>query len=352
MNNIAKPLMNEVADFVRFVIVCKYWKNTADKLKNKTMFMPWLILPQLENEDSRKCYSLSKGDVFHLYLPECRDKRCFGSPFGWVLTVGLDHSVQLLNPLTRRQLSLPSLPPSQYPYGKPDHPMDLFRMLVSQFVMSSASSGCVVMVIYHEHYKIAYASPGDEAWKEVDTYGFTYDDAIFFNGRFFLLNRLGMLSICEIDTPRPKPVYFMPKSPRNVHTGLAEKYNLVEMCGDLHLIVRLFGGDAIRYVAKVFKVFRLDFDSKKWIELADLGEHALFVGTNSPFSVSTSDYKNLKPNSIYFTDDDVEGYTVGEGGGRGMGVFDFEKKTIEHFYMGDGTISSLCPPLLFMPSLE
>lgn len=362
MINIAKPLLVEVADFVRFSAVCKSWKAIADKVGKKRVFTPWLMLPQPGTGDYRDCFSLSRGEIFHLYLPECRDKRCFGSPFGWLLTVGLDHSVQLLNPFTRRQISLPSLPPFQYAYGHPKKPTDVFRMLVSQFALSSSTlcsrNSCVVMVMYYDHRRVALASSGDEAWTEVEIVGDAYDDAIFFKGRLFVISCMGKLSICEINTPHPRPVDFMPQPERDVQSKLGEKYNLVEMGGDLHLVVRMFDDDhdapvgIIHFVAKLFKVFKLDFDSKKWIELVDLGDHALFVGTNTSFSISTSNYTNLKRNSIYFTDDDDEGYTIGDGGGQDMGIFDFEKKTIEQFYMGYDVISSFCPPLFFMPSLE
>lgn len=102
---------------------------------------------------------------------------------------------------------------------------------------------------------------------------------------------------------------------------------------------------------KLYEVYKLDFHSKKWSELFDLGDYALFIGTNISFSLSTCDYPQLKRNSIYFTDDSSDCYGHGDGGGHDMGIFDFEKENVEPFYSGEDMLSTFCPPILFVPSL-
>ncbi|KAF6146093.1 hypothetical protein GIB67_033452 [Kingdonia uniflora] len=87
------------------------------------------------------------------------------------------------------------------------------------------------------------------------------------------------------------------------------------------------------------------------IDLEEVGErdYAIFVGNNYSFSLSISEYPELKRNSIYFTDDYSEIYE--EGGGRNTGIFDNEEETIEFIDLGLDMRSAFSPPLWITPNL-
>ncbi|PIA42671.1 hypothetical protein AQUCO_02000250v1 [Aquilegia coerulea] len=200
------------------------------------------------------------------------------------------------------------------------------------------------MAIYSQYGILAFASPGDKAWTAIDCPKESHKDIYSYNGQFYAISCNGI----TID--------FMPP-PYTIKPW--EMFYLVEMSGDLHLVVRLYEKDedapegVFRCKAAYFEVYKLDFHSKKWIELNDLGDHAVFVGTNTSFAISTSGNPGLKGNSIYFTDDTTECYISGDGGGgRDMGIFDFQTKACMHFCSGGDILSSLCPPLFFLPSLK
>ncbi|KAF9616827.1 hypothetical protein IFM89_032677 [Coptis chinensis] len=125
----------------------------------------------------------------------------------------------MLNPLSRIQISFPSRTTFRYQYdfdaAGPEH---LCRVFVKKFALASnpcfltippaleSDKSSVVMAIYGEGFRLAFASPGDEAWTDVESPIGCYDDIMFFNGSFYAVDTDGMLRICVITTTPPKTV--------------------------------------------------------------------------------------------------------------------------------------------------
>ncbi|PQP92968.1 F-box protein SKIP23 [Prunus yedoensis var. nudiflora] len=79
-----------------------------------------------------------------------------------------------------------------------------------------------------------------------------------------------------------------------------------------------------------FKVFRLDREGKRLVEMKSLGDRVLFLGDDCTFSASASELSGCKGNCIFFTDNFF--YTSGEDEGvfkgRDIGVFDLDDGSI------------------------
>ncbi|KAL3655541.1 hypothetical protein CASFOL_001327 [Castilleja foliolosa] len=79
----------------------------------------------------------------------------------------------------------------------------------------------------------------------------------------------------------------------------------------------------------------------------------IFIGMNHSFAVSSADFPNLKPNSIYFTDANKHDNSF--YGGHDIGIFDYANKTFSDCYYPCVDIPSLrkiAPsPMWFTPSL-
>ncbi|XP_043716750.1 F-box protein At1g10110-like [Telopea speciosissima] len=106
-----------IEDVVHFGAVCRPWRSVlAEKLHFSTIADPWLMLAEKEDNDNRGFYSLSTQKVYNLNLPEARGRKCWSS-CGWLITLGLDLEIHLLNPFSREQIRLPPQPtlPRQYP---------------------------------------------------------------------------------------------------------------------------------------------------------------------------------------------------------------------------------------------
>ncbi|KAL3618528.1 hypothetical protein CASFOL_037610 [Castilleja foliolosa] len=80
----------------------------------------------------------------------------------------------------------------------------------------------------------------------------------------------------------------------------------------------------------------------------------MFIGMNHSFAVSSADFPNLKPNSIYFTDANKNDNSI--YGGHDIGIFDFANKTLSDYncypFVDVPSFKRIAPPpMWFTPSL-
>ncbi|KAF5205715.1 F-box protein skip23 [Thalictrum thalictroides] len=356
--DIFRDKLSCIEDVVSFGSVCKSWQQSYETWKKMHIpFAPWLMLTNYDNHQALQTYySLSTKRIFNIPLPQTQiqGRRCVGSRFGWLVTIGVDLQIHMLNPISQLQISLPSQPTFPNQFQERLEPEELRRHFVYKFILSSNPSNsdqpCFVMAINASLRKLAFAKPGDEAWTSIDCPASWYFDAVFFDGQFYAFNGNGDLVVCEINKPHPKATKIA-SPPEDIR--LSNRYYLVEMLGVLHLVER--GIDAAEnpprgqfyYTTCYFQVYKFDSRTSSWTELSDLGDHALFLGNNTSFAVSTSNYPEFKSNCIYFTDDHIELY---ESPFCDMGIYDFETATIEPIYVGDYVLTKFSRPLFIMPS--
>ncbi|KAG5050805.1 hypothetical protein AAZX31_02G041500 [Glycine max] len=155
--------------------------------------------------------------------------------------------------------------------------------------------------------KLGFMKHGDEKWTLVDNKNFFYDDVIVFKGQFYVTDDRGTIS--WIDTSSLKLVQFSPPL-----CGLGDKKHLVESCGSLYVVDRYYesetsrrrnyvGGREDRVAAVVcFKVYKLDEEWGKWVDVKNLGDRAFVLGNSCSFSVSAKELTGYQENCIYFTD--------------------------------------------------
>ncbi|PIA55429.1 hypothetical protein AQUCO_00700014v1 [Aquilegia coerulea] len=370
---IVKQLI-DVEDIARFCCVCKPWNYVAIEQKKQCLnqgYTPWLMLTKRVNDNIedkgrvRSCYSLSSKRLFNLELPEAQRRRCWGTPYGWLVTIGVDLNIHLLHPMTREQISLPSQPTFPYQYKVHVPPKELCQYYIKNFALASnpsswgintstttprtLESSSLVMAIYGEFRSLAIAYPGDQVWTSVQSPPkVPNDDIIFFNGHFYVISYDGVLLLCEdVNTTQPKTTLFA--SPPDDIDDI-DRFYLVDLSGDLHLLARHFEGiklNEYHYETKWFFVYKFNFLTKKWTEVEDLGDHALFVGNNTSFAISTSKFPEFKSSCIYFTDDHTEYYTKRF---CDMGVYDTMEETIEPFYVDNDRLSRFSRSFFFMPT--
>ncbi|XP_039008801.1 putative F-box protein At5g55150 [Hibiscus syriacus] len=194
-------MVHSVRDRIRMTAVCRSWQTSL--VDQKLNFPPCLLLTKTGD----KCcfYDISGEEILvELDLPEIRGRRCWGSPFGWLVTWGPDLEIQLFNPLSKATRPLPSLRPLN-PY------------LLEKPTLSSSPDDsdfdCIVLAIYSEHCSLAFAKPGDQAWTPIeDIKG--VDDAIYFKGSIYACQSTGeILSYQDLRGTLSKAVVFPPLSP-------------------------------------------------------------------------------------------------------------------------------------------
>ncbi|XP_042519326.1 putative F-box protein At5g55150 [Macadamia integrifolia] len=353
--------LHSVEDIVRFGVVCRSWRAVTIQKRyySSKLSPPWLMLVENESNENRGFYNISSNRVHHLHLPEAQGRRCWGSPHGWLVTIGIDLEIHLLNPLTRTRIRVP--PQTTFPdlYDTGRTPKEICDSFIEKAVIcsspssSSSADNCIVMAIYGELSLLAFAKIGDTKWTSLENCPRGFIDLIYSNGYFFALQSLGNVVKCEINGPHPKAIEFA--SPPKVN--FVERKYLVELSGELHMVMRNFKNigpySSPQSRTTDFKIYKLDSRNKQWVEVESLGDRALFVGNNSTFAISVSDHPEFQSNCIYFTDDYSLFYKF--GGGGDIGIFNYTDHTIQPCYPGHhhhhDIISDFSPPLWISPSL-
>ncbi|KAL5729108.1 SWR1-complex protein 3 [Ranunculus cassubicifolius] len=372
-----------------------------------------------DEEGIRGFYIISSNKILNLKLPT-QGRRCWGTPYGWLITMGLDLKINIFNPLSGVQLSLPPQPTFQHQLDSCSWPRRVCRIFIRKIALASnlcstfpstLDQGTVAMAIYGIRNYLAFASPRDKVWTCLDGPQ-QVQDIIFFNDHFYVVSFQGVLRVCELGTAHPSAVAIasLPDCCRNY------PLYLIVLSGELHLVERITtcddydscsdddtvtiddgdcgdpveissdndtatvddgdndddsDGDRVdggqdddrdedpnkeeeeyesytsdfHYDTKCFRVFRLN-SMRTWSKVDDLGDHALFIGNNTSFAISTFQYPDFKSNCIYFTDDIYETFQYGH---CDMGVYDMGKDSVSPFDISNDEPSKFSRPVFFMP---
>ncbi|KAL5711024.1 hypothetical protein ACHQM5_021524 [Ranunculus cassubicifolius] len=371
-----------IIDYLNVSQVCKPWRSSALSPLNLAIPSqpPFLMLAESEGEENTsQCLrgfvvysSNNQGNkVYNLSLPEIHHMRCMGSTGNWLILINMELDIFMFNPFSKSKLHFPSQStlPEQFndeQYGSGGDDDDDKEMFYTQeemrnffiqkvFLSSSNSKDVVAMAIFSGRRGLAIARPGDLSWTPVEIEINTFpnpvnavEDAIFFKGQFYSVNRRGNVAACDISSNPPKAIKIVGDFKDLCAVG---KYYLVEWLGNLLLVARYFTSYETHpfYETNRFEVYIFDFNNNEWEEVESLGEHSLFLGFNTSVSLLISEYSPFQRNCVYFTDnnsiaffgDDMEG-------GHDMGVFDLNDKTIKPHY-DELSTSFHSPPLWIIP---
>ncbi|KAA8517262.1 hypothetical protein F0562_017555 [Nyssa sinensis] len=358
-----------IEDFLAFSGVCRSWRSVY-RNRNWTPGpqFPWLMLSENRNETTRCFFSFFKNKRLVSSLPEARGRRCWGSACGWLITIGVDLEIHLLNPITQICIDLPSQSTfCNQPFlagNAVTHSTYRTSFINKAFVFKYSShlnnigDGFMVMAIHGKDNSLAFARPGYDSWVTVETSSpFVFRDVVLFEGQIFAICDAGTLVAVEIDgSGPPRAIQFA--APPTGHCPWNQIY-LVESLGDLLLLFRCATRSVYDFSMETisFEVYKFDFSTKEWMKLNELGYRALFVGDNCSMSLSASEVFNCKSNnSIYFTDDNVEWWPTCEEEQHGrfdMGVYNMADGSIESLLdLGDDSPLHYSCPIWVMPAIS
>lgn len=203
------------------------------------------------------------------------------------------------------------------------------------------------LLTIHVSGKLAMFKSEDKRWTIIHDMPYPYDDVVLFRGDFYAVDCTGRTVAVGLSLTLSlvaEPVF-----------GGDKKF-LVESDGELLLVdmylsiedVGVGDGDGDEVADEVcdeyvgertvrFKVFGLDSEEKRWVEVKSLGDRVLFLGDDCAFSVSASELSSsfTKRNCVLFADNFFsmsgdEGASGGDDAFKGwrVGVFDLDKGTI------------------------
>ncbi|KAF6141307.1 hypothetical protein GIB67_024391 [Kingdonia uniflora] len=119
-------------------------------------------------------------------------------------------------------------------------------------------------------------------------------------GVFYVVDYNGKVCSIDIQPPQPKETLVKARPPSKILNirRLENKLYLVELFGELLQVIKI--ADQGNDLAARFHVFKLNSIEKNWIKVKTLGGHMIFVGYNSSFFISATNFPGLQSNCIYY----------------------------------------------------
>ncbi|XP_073525755.1 uncharacterized protein [Phyllobates terribilis] len=145
---------------------------------------------------------------------------------------------------------------------------------------------------------LSYWRSGDENWTPLNTKGRFIQDAIFFDGRCYAIDRKGLLFV--LDSKMQLTVVVASSHGGANHSLVkcdSDLYVASETCGVAYEIVP---GYAPWYVDKM-KVCKLNKCDGKWDCVEDLGDKIFLLSEDGSAVVSAKDFHGCKGNCVYFS---------------------------------------------------
>lgn len=358
--SIVSSLLQKNSDYVSFLLVCRWWRSSSPSPRPPP---PLLLFAYPSPDDSSRFYkhrsplSQCSGPLFlftpspaagrnqrHVPFPDSAHSALCGSADGFLVlrkklqrNSGPPFAVSLLNPFTKRRLSLPALP-SQWPP----------RKIVPSFSPVDSSSFVAVAII-------PLASPlffhirGENSWRRLPLLRI-FLDAVFHAGRMYAVDDAGSLYFYNISTvPTRSPTLFhwidswtlspspsLAQPPSNPLENM--KHYVVHLEGVMIAVVTRHYRRPRYHETCRFEVFEVkdcgggDGGGFKCNRVRDLGKMSIFLGTNASFSLCAHKFPGYQANCIYFTDDSVSRFP--DDRKEECGVYDMQTGEIEPLRFG------------------
>ncbi|OVA10869.1 Protein of unknown function DUF295 [Macleaya cordata] len=233
----------------------------------------------------------------------------------------------------------------QHPSNGKQYTHDLNRIrdfFIKKVALSSSSTSLdkdyIAVAVVDQTWELTFCKKGDEAWTVIkDALGYC-EDVIHYKNLFYAVNREGSLAICDVISDlSPLVTVLAPPLPVVSHvTELVVIPYLVDSFWVLLLVKRyleLVDGlefESLGFKTVGFDISRLDSSIPKWVEVKSLGDHMLFLGTNSSLCLLATEFSGCEGNCIYFT--------VSYNAGHYVGSWNYDTGV---FNVGDGSIKPL-----------
>ncbi|GJV10683.1 hypothetical protein Tco_1136745 [Tanacetum coccineum] len=350
---IAQEYITCYEDYPTFAGVCESWHlaaaGTYHNSNGPPSRFPYLMLAEKSDDhEFRELFLLSNNSIRKIRLPEAYGKACRSS-CGWLLTVGNDLALQLIDPLSRVIINLPKLDtfPEAIPCKK-----DIAILKVVLLMESK-----LVLVIWGHQNKLGFCHIGDNKWTSVEPND-GIPDFTFYNGQVYSLVYsssnfdLHKIQACNVNGKDPTVSVDVARIPEDVYVqNMFPAYIVGLDDGERKQLLVIFKEGVFNdgmcpetYKTKSFRVLAYDLESENWSKVKDFGRKTLFVGFSSSFWMEDTTGV-IKGNCIYYTDDEAGEYDQSKkGGGRDMGIYHLFDGTIEPHFTGESR-SHFAPPI-------
>ncbi|KAJ4809315.1 F-box family protein [Rhynchospora pubera] len=319
-NDVLEYLTNflPLPDYHRFGAVCQTWCSIAKQKLHRPPHLPWLVLGHDNATQKRTFFNLSENKNYDIEIPELQGQYICGCSYGWLFTIDTELNCHLLNPLTRKQYDLPTVPPyNEYYKTNPflTEPMEnctksveLRMLLVFKAVLDydpSDRPDFKVVIVYGQSSKLAFWRSGDPKWSYIQGYYSNMEDVLFSNGKLYAFTSLQDQGLCVVDDwSDPKITQLSISIPLECDDNVACCPYLVDVKGELLLVQRYRSYNKEKKLRTTvdIQVHKIDIGR----EVSSICKHTkgctIFLGKSSPVVVDPSISHSDRKNAIYFTD--------------------------------------------------
>jgi hypothetical protein len=292
--------------------------------------------------------------------------------------------MHLLNPITREQIALPSVitieqvTPIFDEYGVLHkyefswhsgmnhvfNPLSIFdldklrdKLYFKAFLFDDTSTGSYIVVLIHNPLRqLSFARVGDDKWTWLPPYDI-YDDCTYKNNILYAVTGHGVIHACDLSGPAVRMKMIMGES--ECISSTCSAYIAQDPWGNLLLICRIFedydlepdhGAPVFWKTGKV-NMYEVDVVASKLKEISWLSAYVLFLGHNQSLCLSAKEYRALKANHVYFTDDSFFWTTGLKNSHRDMGILNLDDNRWEDLVFPQ-RCSNFPAPIWITPDLR
>ncbi|GKD65198.1 hypothetical protein Tco_1307306 [Tanacetum coccineum] len=281
-------------DYPSFAGVCKSWRLAAARTYPNSngppsRFPSLMLAEKRDDQESRELFLLSNKSIRKIQLPQAYDKSCKSS-CGWLVTVGRDFAIQLINPLSCEIINLPKAKTSWRSVDPSNWDTSILKVLL-------LFPSKLVLILNDCTGALEFCHIGDDKWTTIEDNldnSFPQSDITFYNGQVYTYNKwTSIIQACNINGKDPTILVYVATMPKDLEDQHVEDlddqhvnpaYYIVGLDDgerkQLLVIIKQFNerGCPETYKTKSFKVLAYDLKSGDWSEVKDFGRKTLFLG--------------------------------------------------------------------------
>jgi F-box-like len=334
---IVSKCITSAAQYVSISRVCREWRRSLTNYSPlpplPSAQLPFLLIPRHEFGPDLPLGYIYPLSFTHPYrqpatfsLPHLERTDgciCVGSSHGWLITLGRDSSISLLNPVTGDSIHLPLLSSidnrilyfdhSSYPeyHLRQKGTYNSQASMIHRAVLSSdpiKDPGFTVLLFFSGLTDSCFTCNKDSVtWHQHLHEPFLVEDVIFFNGVFIAIDL--SINLVVFDFSNFKTGLVMKQQKPQLGLSPKEAF-LVEEAGDLLLVVKRVTINWLRMSRKSIKVFIVVMPEKdgdgdpnvRALEVAWLSQRTLFVGHGCSVCVPVQPSPWMAEGKVYFLD--------------------------------------------------
>ncbi|GJZ30250.1 hypothetical protein Tco_0575297 [Tanacetum coccineum] len=216
---IALKYINCYEDYPSFAGVCKSWHLAAARTYLNSngppsRFPSLMLAEKSKDHESRELLILSNKSIRKIRLPQAYDKACKSS-CGWILTMGRDFAIQLINPLSGEVINLPKPKTCCWRSVDPSN----WDITILKVVLVFPSK--LVLILKCCATELGFCHIGDDKWTTIEdslnNSSFPKSDITFYNGQVYTYNKwTTIIQACNVNGKDPTVLVDVATMPKDL----------------------------------------------------------------------------------------------------------------------------------------